>query len=105
MKRSHTGISVHDTKAVEVKARDIGYFWTIQLASTDEADGIFTVDLYVNRFDADQMERVAASLSAGAKSVRELAKTKAPCAHRNLNITEVTTCADCNEKVKLFRED
>jgi hypothetical protein len=105
MERSHTGINVHDVKSVEVVARDIQTFWTIQFTSRDRADGQFTVDLYVHSFDADEMEKLASSLAAGAKSIRELAKTKAPCKHPDLNITEVATCADCNETVDIFGED
>ena len=101
-KRTSIGINVHDTEKLSVVARDIDYFWTLQVTGIDAADGGFVVDWYVNKFDADQMEAFALALEKGADGVRALAKAKTPCKHQDLEMREVATCVDCKERFDIF---
>ena len=104
-KRGHIGMNVHNTKTLDVLARDIDTFWTLQITSRDHDENIFAVDLYVSEFDADQMQAYADALREGADRVEKLAERKCACVHADLIITEVATCEKCDEKFDIFDKE
>ena len=104
-------MNVHRTKSIEVQARDIGSFWTLQFVAKDRDEGSFTVDVYAGdgygalRFDREEMQSFADALREGAASVEALIEKKCGCEHKDLEMTEVAKCIKCGDKFDIFDKE
>jgi hypothetical protein len=110
------GMDVHRSRELNVVARDIDSFWTLQVESIDEHGNRFSVDLYATSekdetsgkskaFDRVLMQNWADALRLGADRVEDLMIRKCDCEHTDLTMSTVATCDKCGDKFDIFNAE